>query len=272
MEPSAVGPAVPTIRLGPPPTSSADRAAVSGGATTSGATNFGDPRVSGQGPLAVGQPFSPRYQIIRVLGVGGMGAVYHAWDAVLGVAVALKVIRTDPRQVTPEIEQRFKNELLLARQVTHKSVVRIHDLGEIDGIKYITMPYVEGEDLATVLRCERQAATRNNAAGRTADGRRTPSRARSGRSSSRPEAGERHALDRRRDHAFIMDFGISTSTEACRRRAGARHAGIHAARTGDGRAGRCARGHLHVRTDRLRAVDRSAPDRGVRHRPNASRR
>ena len=83
-----------------------------------------------------------------------MGAVYHAWDAELGVAVALKVIKpevmADP-EVAREVSQRFKRELLLARQVTHKNVVRIHDLGEIDGIKYITMSYVDGWDLATIL-------------------------------------------------------------------------------------------------------------------------
>src|SRR5256886_26882 len=84
-----------------------------------------------------------------------MGAVYQAWDTELSVAVALKVIRTDRRRggsASPEAEKRFKNELLLARQVTHKNVVRIHDLGEIDGIKYITMPYVHGADLATILK------------------------------------------------------------------------------------------------------------------------
>jgi serine/threonine protein kinase len=51
-----------------------------------------------------------------------------------------------------DIERRFKQELLLARQVTHRNVVRIHDMGEIGGIKYITMPFIEGDDLATVLR------------------------------------------------------------------------------------------------------------------------
>ena len=50
------------------------------------------------------------------------------------------------------MERRFKQELVLARQVTHKNVVRIHDLGEINGIKYITMPYLDGSDLATVLK------------------------------------------------------------------------------------------------------------------------
>ena len=105
--------------------------------------------------LTAGEALGTRYQIIRLLGVGGMGAVYHAWDAELGVAVALKVIRGDiagdPGAVAA-IERQFKRELLLARQVTHKHVVRIHDLGDIDGLKYITMPYVQGDDLATLLK------------------------------------------------------------------------------------------------------------------------
>src|SRR6266850_1562574 len=104
--------------------------------------------------LIVGQNFGSRYHIIRVLGVGGMGAVYQAWDQVLEVAVALKVVRPEsaPDPAAAEaLQRRFKHELLLARQVTHKNVVRIHDLGEIDGITYISMPYVQGSDLATVL-------------------------------------------------------------------------------------------------------------------------
>ena len=102
-------------------------------------------------------PFGRRYHLIRLLGEGGMGAVYQAWDEELGVVVAIKVIRpeamSDPAAAR-DMERRFKRELVLARNVTHKNVVRIHDLGEIDGIKYITMPYVNGEDLATVLQRE----------------------------------------------------------------------------------------------------------------------
>jgi serine/threonine protein kinase len=74
-----------------------------------------------------------------------MGAVYQAWDQVLEVAVAVKVIRPESMEdldAAHELERRFKRELLLARQVTHKNVVRIHDVGEIDGIKYITMPSI----------------------------------------------------------------------------------------------------------------------------------
>ena len=81
-----------------------------------------------------------------------MGVVYPAWDEELGVAVALKVVRSevmaDPAGAR-EVERRFKRELLLARQVTHKHVVRIHDLGEIGGIKYIRCPLSKGKTSRT---------------------------------------------------------------------------------------------------------------------------
>jgi serine/threonine protein kinase/tetratricopeptide (TPR) repeat protein len=106
-------------------------------------------------PLTPGAAFGSRYRITRLLGIGGMGAVYEAEDAELGVTVAIKVIRPETMAdpiAAEQVEQRFKRELLLAREVTHKNVVRIHDLGEIDRIKYITMTYVDGEDLASILR------------------------------------------------------------------------------------------------------------------------
>jgi len=109
------------------------------------------------GPLGIGQMFGTRYHIIKLLGAGGMGAVYQAWDDELGEAVAVKVIRpeavADP-SAAADLERRFKRELVLARQVTHKNVVRIHDLGEIDGIKFITMPFHQGDNLATILKRE----------------------------------------------------------------------------------------------------------------------
>ena len=107
------------------------------------------------GPFQPGQQVGPRYTIIKLLGTGGMGAVYQAFDHELGVAVAIKVIRPAAQSdatAAKELEQRFKRELVLARQVTHKYIVRIHDLGEIGGIKYLTMPFVEGETLAQLLR------------------------------------------------------------------------------------------------------------------------
>jgi eukaryotic-like serine/threonine-protein kinase len=108
-----------------------------------------------QGPLQAGEAFGSRYRVLRVLGSGGMGVVYQTWDEELGMAVALKVIRSevmaDP-QSAQEVERRFKRELVLARQVTHKNVVRIHDIGEVNGTKYLTMPFVDGRDLASILR------------------------------------------------------------------------------------------------------------------------
>src|SRR6266576_1312653 len=80
-----------------------------------------------------------------------MGAVYKARDRELDRLVALKVIRPDLAS-NPAIIQRFKQELILARQITQRNVVRIFDLGEASGIKFITMEYVEGSDLHSLLR------------------------------------------------------------------------------------------------------------------------
>ena len=100
--------------------------------------------------LQPGTILGNRYQIIQILGEGGMGAVYKAKDLELDRVVALKVIRTR-MAANPEILQRFKQELILARQITHKNVIRIFDLGEADGIKFITMEYIEGEESCHVL-------------------------------------------------------------------------------------------------------------------------
>jgi tetratricopeptide (TPR) repeat protein len=117
---------------------------------------YPDPGLSATA-LAPGQAFGTRYRIIRELGRGGMGIVYQAWDDELGVAVALKTIQPDTTgdpEAARERELRFKRELVLARQVTHKHVVRIHDLGEINGVKYLTMPFIQGETLGARIRRE----------------------------------------------------------------------------------------------------------------------
>ena len=80
-----------------------------------------------------------------------MGAVYQARDQELDRIIALKVIRPE-LAANPSILARFKQELILSRNVTHKNVVRIFDLGEAEGTKFITMEYVEGEDLRGILR------------------------------------------------------------------------------------------------------------------------
>src|SRR6266478_3917673 len=103
------------------------------------------------GEFSPGTVLGDRYEILALLGQGGMGAVYKARDTELDRLVALKIIRPE-LTTNPEILKRFKQELILARQVTHRNVIRIFDLGQADGFKFITMEYLEGQDLRGVLR------------------------------------------------------------------------------------------------------------------------
>ena len=105
----------------------------------------------GVSALQPGSVLGGRYEILQLLGEGGMGAVYKARDREVDRLVALKVIRPELAN-HPEVLRRFKQELILARQVTHKNVIRIFDLGEADGIKFISMDYIEGQDLRSLLR------------------------------------------------------------------------------------------------------------------------
>src|SRR5215471_4047948 len=100
--------------------------------------------------LEVGTILGGRYEIQKLLGMGGMGAVYKARDIEVDRTVGLKVIRPDLAG-NPAILARFKQELVLARQVTHRNIIRIYDLNEADGVKFITMEFIEGEDLRTIL-------------------------------------------------------------------------------------------------------------------------
>lgn len=101
--------------------------------------------------LSPGTTIGSRYEIVHLLGQGGMGAVYQANDRELERQVAIKIVRSD-MAANPEILRRFKQELILARQITHKNVIRIFDLGQADGFKFITMEYIEGENLQSILR------------------------------------------------------------------------------------------------------------------------
>lgn len=103
-----------------------------------------------RGPIPPGTVLAGRYEILQLLGQGGMGAVYKAHDKELERVVAIKLIRPEYSS-HPEILRRFKQELILARAVTHRNVVRIFDLGQSGGLKFITMEYVEGRDLKSRL-------------------------------------------------------------------------------------------------------------------------
>jgi eukaryotic-like serine/threonine-protein kinase len=101
--------------------------------------------------LKPGSDFGPRYRIEALLGQGGMGRVYKATDKELSRTVAIKVVR---QGVVGEEDalNRFKQELILASKISHKNILRIHDMGEVAGMKFITMAFVEGQDLHQLIR------------------------------------------------------------------------------------------------------------------------
>jgi serine/threonine protein kinase len=107
------------------------------------------------GELARGTVFAGRYEILEELGGGGMGKVYRVYDRNLEEEVALKLIRPEIAADRKAIE-RFRNEIKIARKITHKNVCRMHDLGEAEGTSFITMEYVRGEDLRSFIHRAKQ--------------------------------------------------------------------------------------------------------------------
>lgn len=120
--------------------------------TGSGVTKVFSPTPAGF-LLAPGAILGGRYRIVDTIGMGGMGMVYKAVDLQLEVPMALKVIRGEFAE-NEKILERFKKEITIARKVTHKNVARIYDFGEADGIKFITMEFIEGRDLARIIEKE----------------------------------------------------------------------------------------------------------------------
>ena len=92
----------------------------------------------------VGQLFAGRYEIQSVLGMGGMGVVYKAHDRDLDDVVAIKTLKSDALSADPTLLDRFKQEIRLARRITHPNILRTHDLGEANGLRYLSMEFVKG--------------------------------------------------------------------------------------------------------------------------------
>jgi serine/threonine protein kinase/tetratricopeptide (TPR) repeat protein len=103
-----------------------------------------------QTTLTKGAVIASRYEILTLLGKGGMGMVYKAQDRLLDEVVAIKVLRSEFAQ-DPAMSQRFRSEIKLARKVSHPNVCRIHEYGEDGSISYISMALIEGTDLRRVL-------------------------------------------------------------------------------------------------------------------------
>jgi serine/threonine-protein kinase len=102
--------------------------------------------------LQVGAVLAGRYEIKKVLGAGGMGVVYRALDRELDEVVAIKTLKPEAVAADANSLERFKQEIRLARRITHRNVVRTHDLGEVNGQYYITMEYVEGTSLKELIK------------------------------------------------------------------------------------------------------------------------
>lgn len=139
---------VPTISLPPTAATPSPRPSSSSSRSSSAAT--GEYLIS-EGRFLPGRLIAGRYRIIALLGKGGMGEVYRADDLTLGQAVAIKFL-PDQAMRDEGMRERFRNEVRIARRVSHPNVCRVYDVGEIEGQTFFTMEYVDGEDLASLIR------------------------------------------------------------------------------------------------------------------------
>src|SRR5579864_392610 len=169
--------------------------------------------VSDSGSIHAGTDFGPRYHVESLLGTGGMGKVYKARDRELDRIVAIKVLRPD-LMTDAQAMQRFKHELLLASSISHPNILRIHDLGEYNGVKFISMAYVDGGDLTQLLHKEgrlpldrvlnimRQLAAALSAA--------------HGVNIVHRDLKPQNILLNNFDHVYVSDFGIAKTLESDR--------------------------------------------------------
>ncbi|MGD0048591.1 MAG: serine/threonine-protein kinase [Bryobacteraceae bacterium] len=133
-----------------PARSQAETAVIGAAAHPSAQPSHQSTSVPEEGRFVAGTLVAGRYRIISLLGSGGMGEVYRATDLTLAQPVALKFLAGSGPESRRMLE-RFHNEVRVARQVSHPNVCRVYDVGEADGVPYISMEYVDGEDLASLL-------------------------------------------------------------------------------------------------------------------------
>ncbi|MDH5235925.1 MAG: response regulator, partial [Gemmatimonadota bacterium] len=115
------------------------------------APGIADAVAAADGSFARGHLLAGRYEILDVIGRGGMGVVYHARDRELGEEIAIKTIRRELLSGDEVLADRFKSEIRLARRISHRNVVRTHDLGEADGTAFVTMEFVRGLTVRELL-------------------------------------------------------------------------------------------------------------------------
>ena len=100
--------------------------------------------------LSEGTVLAQRYEILALIGRGGMGAVYKAFDRELQRDVALKTIRADLASQR-QILERFKREVTVCSRITHRNVVRVYDLGTAGRLRFLTMEFVDGKSLDAII-------------------------------------------------------------------------------------------------------------------------
>jgi len=108
-------------------------------------------RAVGSDQLRPGATFAGRYEVKEIVGAGGMGVVYRAFDRELQEPVAIKTLKPEAMAGGTAALERFKQEIRLARRIAHRNVVRTYDLGEQNGMYYLTMEYVEGTSLKQLI-------------------------------------------------------------------------------------------------------------------------
>jgi serine/threonine protein kinase/tetratricopeptide (TPR) repeat protein len=161
--------------------------------------------------FAPGRHFGDRYQIVEEIGRGGMGVVYKAIDRELDRVVALKMIRPELSS-DPKMVEQFKRELTLASEISHEHVIRIHDLGETGGIKYISMKYIDGSSLRDLIRTTGRLTT-EKAIGIAEQVCMALAAAHKQGVIHRDLKPENIMLDRK-GNVYVMDFGIARSLGA----------------------------------------------------------
>ena len=121
------------------------------GRSTSDSRGYSSPSDSHHGRFLPGTKIADRYRIVSLVGKGGMGEVYRADDLKLGHTVALKFLPNKLAEVPQQLEY-FLSEVRLTRQISHPNVCRVYDIGEVDGQHFLSMEYIDGEDLRVLLR------------------------------------------------------------------------------------------------------------------------
>ena len=191
LAPSSGGPSTRRLPRSAPARSDAARRP-SGAAASAKTPSASLASFSGPTTLPEGFEIGHRYRVVKLLGRGGMGAVYRCHDLELDRDVALKLIRPEIAEDPPTLE-RFRREIQLSSRVTHRNVLRVYDLGEVEGIRFLTMQFVDGDDLASLIKRERPPPDPARPLHLRRDLQGPLGRPRAGRRPPRPQAAEHHA-------------------------------------------------------------------------------